>query len=165
MKKDLHKKLKDKGWTEEEIEHALEKMLKSKKSPLILLLDKVAYWVALFILIFGNFLISVFLIPFLVITKGFVLYFILFVFAFIFGLLYDLLIRDIDKLDMDHKIMAGIFIPALALINIYIIVGVSNHVIEIFDQGSYNNPLSISFVYVVSFIIPYIYSEIKEKIR
>lgn len=161
MKKDLISKLKDKGWSEEEIERATRTMLNTKKTPFIAALDRIAYWVALFILIFGNFLISVLLIPFLLVTDGLFLYLFIFILAFIFGLIYNVLIEDIDKLETNHKILAGVFIPALAIINIYIIVGVTNHMITIFNLDKNNNPFLISAVYIVSFIAPYVITSVR----
>ncbi|MBR9675908.1 hypothetical protein GOV05_02775 [Candidatus Woesearchaeota archaeon] len=156
MKKDLSQRLKEKGWSQEEIERALDTMEKTDKHPLIARLDKIVYWVALFILIFGNFLISVMLIPFLIVMSGKVLYLLITVLALTFGFLFNILIEDIEKLDTEYKIMPELFIPALAIITMYIIVSVSNHFIEILNLNRYNNPIIISSFYLVAFIFPYI---------
>lgn len=158
--KDLASRLKEKGWTQKEISKAIKIISTSEKNKpkLIVVLDKLVYWFALILAIIGNLIISVVLIPFLLVLNYMQLYFVITIIAFSFGLLFSLLLRDIEGLDKRHHIIAGIFIPCLALINIYVMVNLANYLDKIFKLTKVtHNPVLISIVYAVFFILPYIF--------
>ena len=166
MNEKLIKKLAVKGWNKEEIRKTEEILKKSKikRSKRIILLDKYVYWIALFVGIVGNSMISISLIPFLVTLKGFKLYFVIVVLGISFGLFFEILIRGIENLEKKHHLVAGIVIPCLALINMYLITIFS------YNLGSATGlenlahaPLMIGFVYAVSFIAPYVLYQVAMK--
>lgn len=160
MSKTLHHNLTKKGWNSEEIERVLESMKGYEKRPSIRIMDKLIYWIALFILVFGNFFISLILIPSIIIIGGPFLYVVISVIAFVFGSLYVFLIKELDKLNIEHQIIPWLFIPILAIINIYITIGVIDHLVMILDIERKNN-IYLVIVYLVSFIIPYLIQTIK----
>jgi len=158
--KDLASRLREKGWTQKEIDHALAIIDESKKHKpkITIILDKLVYWVALILAVIGNIILSVVLIPFLLVLNNIQLYIFVVILASSFGLLFSQLLKDIEGLDKKHHIIAGIFIPALALINVYVMVNLANHLDKIFKLSKgLHNPILISIVYVVFFIFPYIF--------
>lgn len=156
----LKERLKKKGWEDREIARAIsvmDKARKERKGP-IRILDAVVYWFVLLVAIVGNFLISVVLVPFLIAITSAQLYSIIIILGLSFGILFNLIIRDIDSLTQRHYIIAGLFIPVLALINVYIITALSNELIEFTQvQNSPHNPVLVSLVYTVFFIAPYVF--------
>ncbi len=160
---DVTKNLKEKGWSEGEIKR-VSRILEGapeKKSPAILLIDKVAYWSGLFIAIIGNFAISVLLIPFLILMKSFYLYLALVFLGVVFGWVFSLLIRDIEAIKAGQHIIAWIFIPAIAIINIYVVTNISNHIATLMEIATGIHIASmVSVVYVVSFMFPYAVSKV-----
>jgi len=133
------------------------------KSPFIKTLDSLIYWVALLIAITGNFILSVVLVPFMLILSGYMLYLTIFVVGISFGSLFTIIFGYLRKLETTHHIIAGIFIPAIAMINIYIITNLSNKLIEILELNTIkHDPLSISFTYIISFVAPYLYIRYRE---
>ena len=158
--------LKEKGWSQDEI-NRVSRILDSaheKKSDAILLIDKVAYWSGLLLAIVGNFVISILLIPFLILLKSFYLYIALVFLGIAFGWVFSLLIRDIEQIKSGQHIIAWIFIPAIAIINVYMLTNISNHIARLMDIASGIHAASlVSLVYVFSFMFPYMISRIIAK--
>jgi hypothetical protein len=156
---DLTQRLKQKGWTDEDIYKAIAiiergKQKKPKKSKFF---DSLMYWLVLFVALIGNFIISIILIPFLVAMQGVSLYTIIIVIGFAFGAFFDLLIRDIEKIQNKDIIIAGIFLPLLALINVILMVNFSNNLQKAMGLTNIqHNPMIVSIVYVITFVLPYI---------
>ena len=158
--KSLASRLREKGWTQEEIDHAVAIIDESKKHKpkITVVLDQLVYWIALILAIIGNIVLSVVLIPFLLVLNNIQLYIFVVILASSFGLLFSQILKDIEGLDKKHHVIAGIFIPALALINVYVMVNLANYLDKIFKLSKVeHNPVLISIVYVVFFIFPYIF--------
>lgn len=163
MNKNLEINLKNKGWSDEEIFRAKNTMLNHDKKPLYQFFDKIIYWIALLILIFGNFFMSLLLIPSILLIEGILLYVIIGVIALLFGFFYDLIIRELEKLEIDHKIVEGLFIPVLSIINIYIIIGLVNYTVQKLNYENQNNLFVVGVIYITFFILPYIMNLIEHR--
>lgn len=126
-------------------------------------MNRVVYWTALLVALIGNLIISAALIPFLIVLKSFQLYIIIAILALSFGMLFNLLLKDIENVDKKHHIIAGIFIPGLAILNIFIITSLANHLIEVFKiANNPQNPYYISLVYIIAFLIPFVLNRRKK---
>jgi len=140
------------------------KLLRKKEDKEILTMNKLVYWLALLVTIIGNLIISAALIPFLIVLKDVQLYLIIVVLGIAFGLLFDLLLRDIKNIDFKHHVIAAIFIPGIAIVNLFIITKLANRLIEMLNVVNVeHNPIIISIVYAVAFILPYALSKVKIK--
>lgn len=155
----------DRKWTDEHIEKTLEIIEKSKenKTKGIRFLDTVVYWAVLIVAIIGNIILSIILIPFMLVLKHFLLYIVIFVLAFVFGLFFDLLLREIEHLDQPHHIIAGLFIPALAIINVFYMTTFANYLTKTIQLNNIHNPILVGFVYTIAFIAPYLFYKITKK--
>jgi hypothetical protein len=166
MVESLREKLEKKGWSKEEIDKTLRILEKAEESkrPALAMLDKLVYWVALLLAIGGNLIISVVLIPLLLtIQSAVALYFIIFILAIAFGLLFSLLLGDIGSISRQRLVVAGVFIPVVAIINIFIVVYISNFISQRFEEFTLHNPYLVSIIYVASFSLPYIIQKIKRR--
>ncbi|MCX8146963.1 MAG: hypothetical protein N3D84_00670 [Candidatus Woesearchaeota archaeon] len=123
------------------------------------------YWTVLLVLTIGNFLISVILIPFLLVFKPVHLALIVSILGIIFGLMFNLIIRDIEHIEKEHHLIAAIFIPSIALINIFVMVNIANNLAARLKLPAHENAFLISLLYVIVFIIPYVFSEIKDFLK
>lgn len=154
----LRQRLRDKGWSEKEIEKAVGIMSKERKG-LIAALDKAIYWIVLIVMVLGSFLVSVVLIPILIVLNSFQLYLIITLIAFAFGLLFTLLIKEIDNLQTKHLILAGAFIPSVAVINAFIITTLANILIPVMQvKNALQNPFLVGITYGLAFTVPYLFS-------
>lgn len=155
---DLRQRLRQKGWSEEDIEKTVSivEAAAGKKTSLARFSESVVYWVALLLMIVGNFFMSVLLIPLqLVFSAGFV-YVAVALLGFSFGIIFTAILWEIENLGAKRYIIEWIFIPAIALINVYIMVVLSNHIASLIkDIAAVHNATIIAASYVVSFILPY----------
>ena len=126
-----------------------------RKSAIIRVIDVSLYWVMLVLAIVGNFILSVAIVPFLLVLKGTTLYLSLFMIALSFGILFSFLLHSIQKIGLRKHILATVFIPALALINVAIFAILSNKLIELLHLSTPpHNPWFIGAVYVLGYVLP-----------
>ena len=156
---DLSTRLAHKGWTRADINKAAHILAhaESSKTASMKFFEQLTSWVGLFLAVLGNFLVSVVIVPFLLLLEGFSLYATIFVIGVVFGTLVNVLIGYIENLGGGHKIIAGAFIPALALINIYLITYFTNDLERLLQLATApHSPALVSVTYVIAFTIPYL---------
>jgi len=126
--------------------------------------DSALYWVLLFIAIVGNFILSVVLVPFLLVLKGGSLYLSLFFIGLSFGFIFSFILHGIDKLQTTQHIMASIFIPSIALINVGIFAVLSNKLIEVLKLSTPpHNAVLVGATYVFGYVLPYAFVHARKK--
>lgn len=155
----LKERLAKKGWGKREIEQTVSILqeAETKKSMWILWLDEALIWLSLLIAILGNFVLSVVLVPFLLVLSGSALYATLLCLGAAFGMVFTLLLQTIEKIEIKKHIMAGVLIPIIGLINMYIIAHFSNDLIVLLKlTTTEHNPALISMVYIFAFLLPYL---------
>jgi len=157
MDKKILEKLRKKGWKKKDIKETIKIIERKKqKSKKMIFLDKIVYWVALFIAIIGNMLIAVSILPFLLTLNEVLLYLIIVIMGLAFGLLFEIIIRDIENLEKKHHIIITILMPSISLIFFFIITIVANNIKKIIGIGTITHePLIVGTIYAVAFILPY----------
>ena len=164
MKQKQKLKLTEKGWSEEEIIHAEDALDRAEKQDIHF--SKIVFWSALIVTIFGNFIVSLILIPFLIVLNKWVLYSIVILLAGSIGFLYKLLITDIGHLEKKHHIAASIVVPLIAIANIVGMVLVSNKFIrDLRVENVQHNPIMVAIVFAVVLISPYVLHQIFSVIK
>jgi len=161
-----YSKLRQKDWEKEDIDKTIRIIdaAKEKKSKKIRFLDHFIYWFVLVVSIFGNLVISISLVPFLLaLNNSIVLYFIIALLALVFGVLFNFLIREVESLETKHYIVASVFIPCLALINVFYLTGFANYLSTTLNLQNQHNPFIVSVVYVFFFVLPYLVSKFKKR--
>ena len=166
MPKSLRHRLLEKGWTEEEIEKTVgliySKENVEKHEELMTASHPIIYWVGLVVAIIGNLLLAVTLIPFLMILNSVQIYIILGIVGFVFGSMFNHIIRDIEHVDQSHHIVAGVFIPAIALVTVYVMASVANRFNELINNPNPHNAVFLSIIYLVTFSAPYFIYKLKD---
>ncbi len=149
--------LADKGWQPHQITRAISLIQSSQsvKSDSVRLLDSFIYWGVLLAAILGNFVLSITIIPILLVFTDIALLISVGLIALAFGLVLDFILREIEHLQSSHLVIPELFIPAIALINIYIITNLGNAVSALLKLPTQHNPLLVSMMYVCGFIIPH----------
>lgn len=149
--------MKPKPWTDAQATMEILAHAEASKPSTTRFIESIAFWMALIIAIAGNLIISVIMVPFLLLLKGIGLYFTIFIVGGAFGLLFNVLIGYIEKLGQGQHIIAGAFIPALAVINIWLITKLSNQLELLLALPTpAHNPITTSLTYVIAFTLPYI---------
>jgi hypothetical protein len=163
--KTTRERLAKKGWSEEEIEKTM-KILESaeqKKHHHIKLLDKAVYWIAVLLIVFGNFSFSIFIMPLLASIKGPFLYMIVILLAGTFGIIISIIIRDLENLERQHHFMLLLIVPLAGLINFALVISFVNHDKLTNLLSIHQSPLLIGLVYFASFLVPYVYFVFEER--
>ena len=159
MEKKTVKQLKTKGWSEEDIikaQEIIEARHRMDKSRSIPTANRIVFWTIFVVIILANFLVSLTLIPFLLVLNKTGLDFIIVVIGLGFGLLFSFL-TNISNVDRKHHIIAGIAIPIIALLNFLLmayLANVMNSFLKLTEVRQ--NPVTISAVYVIAFIAPFL---------
>jgi len=165
MPKSLYARLVEKGWSEEEIEKTLNVMYSEEKMQkhenFAFGVHPILYWVGLVVAIIGNLLIAVTLIPFLMILNSTQLYIILGVVGVVFGAMFSVILKDIEHVDQSHHIVAGVFIPAIALLTVYIMVNVANRFNDLIKNENPHSAVGLSIIYLVCFSAPYFFYKVQ----
>ncbi len=154
----LVKRLEKRGWGKKDIENAVGVIHNAKqlKTPETRFLEKRIYWILLAVILAANFAISIGLFPILMVLNGAFLYFIVALLGIVFGLLFELVIRSIEHLEKKHHLILAVFIPVIALVNLFVVNNISNNVIESLNLENTHNSIAIALVYAASFVLPYI---------
>ena len=121
--------------------------------------NRIIYWMALLVLIISNLVVAVVLIPLLLALNPFPLYLIVMLVGVFIGLIFNHLIKDVEHLERKHHLFAGILIPVVGVVDLFIVVAVANKLAKILLIPTQNDPLTVSLVFVASFLFPYVVSE------
>lgn len=158
----LHERLQTKGWSDNEISHAMAVFdrAKQKKSLLLNFLEYATFWASLAIAISGNFLISLVIIPLLLALNGLCLHASIIILGLSFGMLFELLVRSITSLKKHHHAYLSFLIPLIAIVNVFLIVMFAEVIALPFGIMVLENPLIISLEYTLSFILPYLFYQL-----
>lgn len=166
----IEERLAQQGWSKSEIMQAAQ-ILHGKEDPGKIYFQKqmnpVVYWLTLIIAIVANMVVSVVLIPFLITVKSAVaLYGIIALLALAFGFFFNLLLTDIENVDPRHHVIAGLFIPALSIITIFIVINITSALDQVFFGTQFGqNAIAIGVVYVVSFVAPYLLNQLVDRLQ
>lgn len=166
----IEQRLAEKGWSKDEIYKASE-ILQGKEAQGKIFFQKqmnpIVYWLTLIVAIVANMVVSVVLIPFmLAIESASSLYLVVGVLALAFGFFFNLLLTDIEQVDPKHHVIAGIFIPALALINIIIVINITSVLDKVLLGTQFtHSSIIIATIYVVAFIAPYAIGKLLDAIQ
>jgi hypothetical protein len=167
MDEELKERLREKGWLEIDINKADSIMAGAAQKSGTGRIDLFVYWTALIISIVLNIVVSGVILPMMFMIHGLALIAFVLVIALFFGWIFYILVKDIENMETHHYIIAGIFIPAVALVNVFVIVNIGNRIIQLSIPQLLNiplsNPLQLSIVYAIGFTVPYLLSQLKRK--
>ena len=166
MPKQLHQRMREKGWSEDHISHLVETIndeeLQKKHAKHRVKKSSAVYWVGLIISVLGNLIIATLFVPFLLFQNTIQVSVFLAVIGLIFGYAVHLFIKDIEHIYDRHHYFEGLFIPTLALVTVIVMVIVANVSAKILSIESKHNPWIVGFVYFVAFSSPYLFYKIKD---
>ncbi len=155
----LKENLKRKGWSDAEIEKTINMIHHSATHPHYIQqkssFNRLLYWMSLLLLAICNFIISIFLVPFIILFPSKFIYLILVPLALIFGYMFATIINSIEHLEIRHHITAMILLPIITIINFFIIVQISDFLSGYLKINIRHDPIMIALIYSAFLIIPY----------
>ena len=113
------------------------------------------------IIIAGNFIVSIVLVPFLLVLNSYILFALVIILGGTIGFLYNFLITDIGHLEKKHHVFAGIVIPLVAVLNLGVVVYATNRFISQLEVANQHNPWVVSVVFAAAVILPAIIDKLR----
>jgi hypothetical protein len=129
---------------------------KMKKNDIPKEMNKIVYWMSLLVLTISNFFIAIVLIPFLLALSALPLYLIVMLLGGIMGMIFNHLIKDIEHIEARHHLFAAFFIPLIGVVDLFIVVNLANKIAKVLLIKAHTDAMSVSLVFVASFLFPYI---------
>ena len=120
------------------------------------------FWMATAILIATNIIISLIMVPILLVASEIQIFFVM-IFGFFSGYLFNLLLRNIDNLEKKHYIISAFLIPALAMVNVFVMMGMMQKIGDAIGIATTQNPLAISGAYAMAFLLPHLWMNVIRK--
>ncbi len=149
------------GWTDEKLEKA-ERVLKRVQEHEVFF-SQIVFWSAILVVMVGNLLMSIALIPFLAVLNKWFLDIIILVMGLVMGFLFHFLITNTGHLERHHHLLAAIILPVVALVNMVFVVLVANQMIEAIQIANVrHNPWLIGVLYGAVFIFPYVFYRLRK---
>lgn len=150
-----------KKWTESKLEKS--EIILSAVEPQEPFFSRIVFWSAIFVIVLGNLIMSIALVPFLTVLNRWFLDVIIITLALVMGTLFDFLITNTGHLERHHHILALVILPLIAVINIIFVVTMSNQLIAgIQIANPRHNPWLIGILYGAAFVLPYIFYNVRK---
>ncbi len=159
----IAKKLEKKGWEKKHIAKTLHilKKAEDKKHLYVKFLDKFLFWFVLFLIILGNVIIFIALLPIIIEVSQAYTLFVFTVVGFAFGALIDNIIKEME-LTKKHYFLAGILIALMATLSMFFVITLAEIFLKEFGIFIKINPLLSTFIYIIAFTLPHVLYKIKE---
>lgn len=154
-------KLKGKNWEKHHIAKTMHILKKRKKTRS--LLDKTIHWIALFIAVLGNMVILAGITPVMIEMPQTLVLIIVGLIGLCFGLLIDVMVRELDAVTLKHYVIAGVFIPVVATVTLFVAMGVAKSLAISIGLSLRSNPLLVALIYIICFILPHISYKVRER--
>ena len=155
--------MKRKGWHRREIERSLENVRagpSEKTHALYGYSRNIVYWTTILVVLIANMVAAVVLVPVMMLAGSAFVYLVIMLLGLLIGIIFTHLISDIEHLEGKHHVFAALFIPALAVLNILVLLPVAHAYSSLLQISRAQNPLVIVSVYVLAFLLPYLWSGI-----
>ena len=147
----------EKGWNRKELEEA-ESFL-NKARPHDIHSTKMMFWSMLILILLGNILVAIVLVPFLVFMNSWSLYIVVGVVALITGIFYSFLINDVGYLEFRHHLTASLLLPIITLGIVITSIFSANELIKNLNiPNSTHDFFVVSILFIVIFMLPYLLS-------
>ena len=159
----IARKLKKKGWRKHHIAKTIHilKKAEEKKHPHVKILDKMLFWLVLFLIMLGNVIILTALLPVIIEMPQTFSLVIFVVIGFAFGSLIDNIIKDME-LTKKHYFSAGLLIALMASLSMFLVLTFARYVLKEVGILIKINPLLTIFIYIIAFTLPHIFYKIKD---
>ncbi|MFH1440237.1 MAG: hypothetical protein ABIG89_06715 [Candidatus Woesearchaeota archaeon] len=155
MDNERKQRLKQKGWSHEEVEHAANIVLnpKEKHTHIKSRLHLTGFWLLMLGLVVLNAVAIIFIVPLILLIKLPWTYIVIIAAGLFCGIIFNWLILEIEHLEHEHHVIAMLMIPLMTLLDVIIIYAIIDKV-RAAAALSYN-PEPVVFYFGICFIIPY----------
>ena len=146
-----------KGWTAQEVEKASKIIAdaEDKKHETFKFIDHILYWSLLMLMLIGNTITAVLIIPFIFAIQSWFAAVIVIIIGLLFGVIISILIGDIDRVDIRYSKNLFMTLIFTALINMGLLAYFSYDFSTKTGLILVHNIYAIAAIYIVSFLAPH----------
>lgn len=112
-------------------------------------------YMSVVLLLITNFVAVFLLVPLFIFLKEIELYFVVVLFSILLGVLFNGLLHTLHHLKEHHHLIIAILIPAMALLDMIIVIRALYKIDAAFTLNIQHNPLLIVLTFIIIFLIPY----------
>ncbi len=154
----LFERLEKRGWTPDEISHVQKAFFseEAKQGVQAVQLNRLMYWMIFLVMLIGNLILSIAFIPLYITITEWALLLVLGVVGISFGSVFNLMIKDLKHIDPRHYTAGLILLPAIAVADIFLVLFFVNKFAVNGSVFLQQNPVHLSVVYVIAFMLPLI---------
>lgn len=166
INKKQEERLKNKGWTKEELSHAKNvlKGASAKKTKYHKFFEESLYWFILLLVVVGilggAFALQLIL---LIVKSQLLTILLLSIFGVLFGSISAMLIKDLEGLEPKHHFILSLVVVTMAFGSFFLMATTFMNVSDYVDFVSTHSTFLISSVFTIAFLIPYFIIHIVRK--
>jgi hypothetical protein len=116
----------------------------------------------LLLLTIATFFITIILVPIMVFFSQVQTLIAAAIIGLFFGFIISHIITDLEHLEQKHHIFLGIFIPIVAVLNIFLMESLSSRAAAILKITIQQDPYVISIVYLIALMMPYLFNKFRQ---
>lgn len=117
--------------------------------------SRILYWLTLLVMTVCNLLLFLVLVPFFLILRNVQLYFLISLIGLIFGVLFNFIVVDIEHLEPRHHLFAAVYIPAISVLNLFVLNFFGNALRNAWELPATASPVYAGILYIAFFMLPY----------
>jgi len=150
-------KLREKGWSEEDIKHAKDviSQAEEKKHPKIKFLEKTIEWIILITVVLASIVGAWLIKPLLFILTQTQALIAIAITGTAYGLFASVIIKQIEQIETHHHLIILSTVPIISIITSVVITKQVQTVIDAANMGLEHNPYWLGIVYAIFSLIPY----------
>jgi hypothetical protein len=158
MMKIHHNKLKKRGWTDEEIQHAHGVIQKAhkKKHGAYKFLEVATFWGMLVLALLGVLAVGIVLVPVLIMLNTLTVIAILSLLGLSLGGLFSVVFQDIEWLETSHHIATILLLGIITIFPTWLLVAKMNALTIAYNLQQPHNPWLISGIFTLALLLPYL---------
>ena len=157
MKKEQEKKLREKGWSEEEINQTKEIFLRaqSKKHPTVKKIEAFSYWLFFVLILLGGGISAWLMGPFLIVLNKTPALIVSAIFGILFGGLISYLVKEIEEIQRHHHLLIALFVFISAIGTSILLSHRLHLVVKELPNVAQHNPYLLGGIFSLFTLIPY----------
>jgi hypothetical protein len=126
--------------------------------------DAIAYWIFIFIVVIGNFVMSLLIIFLIILIDHPFLYAVAIILGLTSGIMYERLINGMSHIFTHHHVFAKLVVVLTAIVGVFYIVSCTELFFNIWGvKSNIVNHIGISVSYYCAYLIPYFFVKIRNR--
>lgn len=127
--------------------------------------QKVFNSITLVVIALASVITTIVTLPFIIFFNSYLMYSFILLVGLVFGFIFSFMVNDLKHLEKQGHLLLSLLIPSIAIINIFVMVYMLKHLVERFDIIFSHNPVILSTLYLLGYVIPYLFFSLLTYVR